>query len=115
MFMTEFRYDDWAAPEIARLQELFLEALENAAQLESAQGAHDRAVDLLRRAVLEDPLREGSYMQLMQELWLGGRRVEALRMYQTLRETLARTLDVEPQVRATRLYEAIRRDEAIAV
>jgi hypothetical protein len=36
-------------------------------------------------------------------------------LYQTLRETLARTLDVEPQARATRLYESIRRDEAIGV
>lgn len=91
MFVAEFRYDDWAAPDIARLQELFLEALENAAQLESAQAAHDRAVDLPRRATLEDPRREGSYMQLMRELWLGGRRVEALRSQQSVRETLART------------------------
>lgn len=114
MFLAEFRYDDWAAPDIARLQELFLGALEVAADLESAQGAHDRAVDLLRRSVLEDPLREGSYSQLMRELWLGGRRFEALRVYNNLRETLARALDIAPQARTTRLYEAIRRDERLA-
>lgn len=114
MFLAEFRYDDWAAPDIARLQELFLSALEVAAELESAQGAHDRAVDLLRRSVLEDPLREGSYSQLMRELWLGGRRFEALRAYNNLRESLARALDIAPQARTTRLYEAIRRDERMA-
>jgi DNA-binding SARP family transcriptional activator len=114
-FLTEFRYDDWAAAEIARLQELFLEALEHASSLESALGAHQRAIDLLRQAVREDPLREGSYVQLMRELWLGGRRVDALRVYHNLRETLARTLDVQPQAQTMRLYEAIRRDEAVAV
>jgi DNA-binding SARP family transcriptional activator len=110
-FLAEFRYDDWAAADVARLQDLFLGALEGAAELESGHGAHDRAVDLLRRTVLEDPLRERTYSQLMRELWLAGRRVEALRTYTNLRETLARDLDIKPHARTTRLYEAIRRDQ----
>ena len=114
MFLAEFRYDNWAAPDVARLQDLFVDALESAAELEAGQGAHDRAVDLLRRAVLEDPLRERSYSQLMRELWLGGRRIEALRVYNELREALARALDIEPRARTTRLYETIRRDERSA-
>jgi DNA-binding SARP family transcriptional activator len=114
MFLAEFRYDNWAAPDVARLQDLFVDALESAAELEAGQGAHDRAVDLLRRAVLEDPLRERSYSQLMRELWLGGRRIEALRVYNDLREALARALDIEPRARTTRLYETIRRDERSA-
>ncbi len=111
MFLSEFRHDDWAAPDIARLQDLFVDALESAAELQGDQGAHDRAVDLLRRAVLEDPLRERSYGRLMRELWLGGRRVEALRVYNDLCQSLSRSLDIAPGMRTTRLYEAIRRDE----
>jgi DNA-binding SARP family transcriptional activator len=114
MFLAEFRYDDWAVSDIARLQDLFVDALESAADLEGGQGAHDRAVELLRRAVLEDPLRERSYNHLMRELWLGGRRIEALRVYNDLRESLARALDLEPRTATTRLYEAIRRDERSA-
>ena len=114
-FLAEFRYDDWAAVEIARQQELFLQALEQAARLEGADGNYSRAIDLLRRATLEDPLHESSYSELMRYLWLEGRRTEALRTYQRLREVLARRLEVEPQAQTTRLYEAIRRDQAIAV
>jgi DNA-binding SARP family transcriptional activator len=114
MFLAEFRYDDWAIQDVDRLQDLFVGALEAAAELESAHGAHDRAVDYLRRAILEDPLRERSHSHLMRELWLGGRRVEALRAYDHLRQALARTLDIKPHARTTRLYEAIRRDQQSA-
>ena len=114
MFLAEFRYDDWATADVARLQELFVDALDSAAELEAGQGAHDRAVDLLRRAVLEDPLRERSYSQLMRQLWLSGRRIEALRVYNDLRDALARALDIEPRARTTRLYETIRCDERSA-
>jgi DNA-binding SARP family transcriptional activator len=114
-FLGEFRYDDWAAAEIARLQEAFLEALEEGARLEAEQGAYARAIDLLRRAVAEDPLHESSYVELMRSMWLDGRRTDAVRVYHRLREVLARKLGVEPQAQTTRLYEQIRRDEAVAV
>ena len=114
MFLAEFRHEDWAAPDVTRLQQLFVEALESAAELEGDQGGHDHAVDLLRRAILEDPLREHSYSHLMRQLWLGGRRIEALRVYNNLREALGRALEIEPRARTTRLYETILRDERSA-
>jgi DNA-binding SARP family transcriptional activator len=114
-FLAEFRYDDWAAVEIARQHELFLQVLEEGARLEASQGNYARAIDLLRKAVREDPLHESSYVDLMRYLWLAGQRTEALRTYHRLRDVLARRLEVEPQAQTTRLYEAIRRDEALAV
>jgi DNA-binding SARP family transcriptional activator len=114
-FLAEFRYDDWAAVEIARQHEVFLQALEESARLEGSQGNYARAIDLLRQAILEDPLHESSYVELMRYLWLEGKRTEALRTYHRLRDVLARRLEVEPQTQTTRLYEAIRRDEALAV
>jgi LuxR family maltose regulon positive regulatory protein len=114
-FLAEFRYDDWAAAEIARVNELYLVALEEAARLEESNGSYTRAIELLRAAVLEDPLHESSYTELMRCLWLDGRRTEALRVYHTLREVLQKRLEVEPQAQTTRLYEAIRHDQAIAV
>jgi DNA-binding SARP family transcriptional activator len=112
--LAEFRHDDWAATEIARQHELYLEVLEEAARLESSEGNVQRAIELLRIATVQDPLQESSYVELMRNLWSAGRRTEALRVYQRLREVLARRLDVEPQPRTTRLYEAIRRDQALA-
>jgi two-component SAPR family response regulator len=114
-FLAEFRYEDWAAVDIARHNELYLQALEEAAHLESLAGDFDRAIELLRQAVIEDPLREGSYVELMRFLGIKGQRTEALRTYHRLREVLARRLDVEPQAHTTRLYEAIRQDHVLAV
>ena len=70
---------------------------------------------MLRTAIYEDPLHERSYVELMRVLWLDGQRTEALRAYRHLREILAQRLEVEPQAQTTRLYEAIRRDEAVAM
>lgn len=114
-FLSEFRYDDWAAVEIARQHDLHLQALEQAARLEVAAGNYSRAIELSRRAIREDPLHESSYVELMRALWLHGRRTDALREYHRLREVLAKRLDVEPQTQTTQLYEAIRRDAAVAV
>ncbi len=114
-FLAEFRYDDWAADAIARINEVYLVALEEAARLEVSAGNFGRAIDLLRVAVLEDPLHESSYTELMRSLWLAGRRTEALRVYHQMRDILRKRLDVEPQAETTRLYEAIRHDQAIAV
>jgi two-component SAPR family response regulator len=113
-FLAEFRYDDWAAFEVARQQELYLDLLEEAASLESTRGNYAYATELLRLAIAVDPLREGSYVELMQTHWMQGRRTDALRVYQRLRDVLAKRLDVEPQLQTVRLAEAIRHDQALA-
>jgi DNA-binding SARP family transcriptional activator len=110
-FLVEFREDDWATPEATRVQELYLEALEDAARLHTARGEHGPAIDLLRQVVAADPLREATYVDLMRALWLSGQRTEALRIYQRLIDVLVRAFQVAPQPEATRLYEAIRAGE----
>ena len=114
-FLSEFRYDDWAAVEIARQHDLYLQALEEAARLEDSARNYAGAIELSRAAIREDPLHEASYVELMRALWLDGRRTDALREYHRLRELLAKRLQVEPQAQTTELYEAIRRETAIAV
>jgi DNA-binding SARP family transcriptional activator len=114
-FLSEFRYDDWAALEIARQHDLYLQALEEAAELEEREANYAGAIELSRNAIREDPLHESSYVALMRSLWLDRRRTDALRVYHHLRDVLAKQLDVEPQTQTTQLYEAIRRDQAIAV
>ena len=101
--------------EIARQHELYLQALEEAAQLEDSLSNYAAAIEFSRLAIREDPLQETSYYQLMHALWLDGRRTDALREYHRLREVLAKRLDIEPQAQTTQLYEAIRRGAAIAV
>ncbi len=115
MFLAEFRYDNWAKAEIGRQHELYLDVLEELARIEASQNNFHCSSELLRKATIEDPLHESSYVELMRNLWLEGRRTEALRVYACLRDILARRLDVEPQPQTNRLYEAIRRDQARAI
>src|SRR5581483_8949630 len=114
-FLPEFSAEDWAVAEATRLQELYLEALEDAAPLHAARGEYAMAVALLRRVIQEDPLREGAYASLMRVLVLEGKQAEALRTYQRRADVLARAFQVAPQREITRLYEAICRERAPSV
>lgn len=111
--LPEFRYDDWATNHIAAEREQYLQALEDAARLYGARGDHSRAIELLRRAAREDPLRESSAMQLMEWLSLRRDKAEALRVYTRLRDLLASRLQLEPDPKITALYHAIRRDRSM--
>jgi LuxR family maltose regulon positive regulatory protein len=111
--LPEFGYDDWAAREVAYEREQYLQALEDAAGLHGARGEYGRAVELLRRAAREDPLRESSTLQLMASLWRKGDAAEALRVYCRLRDVLASRLQLEPDPEITALYHAIRRDRSV--
>jgi DNA-binding SARP family transcriptional activator len=108
--LPEFRYDDWAVSEVDAVRDQYLQALEDAAQLYNTRGEYGRAVDLLKRAVREDILRESTTMQLMELLWRTGEHAQALRIYLRLQDALESQLHLEPDAKVTALYEAIRRD-----
>jgi DNA-binding SARP family transcriptional activator len=110
--LPEFRYDLWAASEITRVREQYLQSLEDAARLHGGRGESVRAVELLRLATREDPLRESSTLHLMEEPWRKGDHAEALRAYARLQNVLASRLQLEPDPKITDLYHAIRRDRA---
>jgi LuxR family maltose regulon positive regulatory protein len=110
--LPEFRYDDWASSHVGAEREQYLQALEDAARLHGAHGDDSRAIELLKRAAREDPLRESSAMQLMEWLSLRRNKTEALRVYARLRDALASKLQLEPDPKITALYHAIRRDRS---
>jgi LuxR family transcriptional regulator, maltose regulon positive regulatory protein len=110
--LPEFRYEEWARGEITETREQYLQALEDSARLHGAGREYSQAVELLKRAIREDPLRESSTRQLMEWLWRKGEPTEALRAYGRLQEVLARRLQLEPEPTVTALYEAIRRNRA---
>jgi len=111
--LPEFRYDDWASSHGVAEREQYLQALEDAARLHGARGDHARAIELLKRAAREDPLRESSAQQLMEWLSLKRDKTEALRVYTRLRNHLATKLQLEPNPVITALYHAIRSDHAV--
>ena len=105
--LVEFRYDDFAQSEIARLDELRLAALEERIEADLALGRQQELVVELEELVAEQPLRERLRGQLMLALYRSGRQAEALSTYQEGRRALAEELGLEPGEGLQRLERQI--------
>jgi DNA-binding SARP family transcriptional activator/tetratricopeptide (TPR) repeat protein len=109
--LVDFTYEPFAQVEIARLEELRIEALEERFDVELAQGRHAELVALLEAHVAEHPLRERPRGQLMVALYRCGRQVEALEVYRQTRQTLVDELGIEPGPTLRHLEAAILNQE----
>lgn len=86
----------FVGPEISRLEELHLRALEDHLDADLALGRHAEVIDELAAFVAENPLRERARGQLMVALYRAGRQAEALRAYGDGRRVLADELGIDP-------------------
>jgi DNA-binding SARP family transcriptional activator/Tfp pilus assembly protein PilF len=94
-----------------RLQEQYLQAVEQRIEAELQQGRHVEVVGELRGLVSEHPLRERLYGQLMTALFRCGQQGEALDAYQRLRRLLDDELGVEPEPALQQLHQALLRGD----
>ena len=101
-------YEEWSEGPRRELHLEFLAALEDLAGLLEARGNLDEAVDVVRRLIAAEPLREESHIAFMRLCALAGRRGEALRQYEYLTQVLESELGTEPSPEAQQLYEEIR-------
>src|SRR6266540_2447606 len=79
----------------------------------SSRCSIEGAVRAAGRLVAVDPLREEGNVLLIRLHVLAGRRGEALRRYEQLRELLEAELGVEPSPEAQRLYEEVRAGQTV--
>ncbi|MFQ5554605.1 MAG: BTAD domain-containing putative transcriptional regulator, partial [Acidimicrobiia bacterium] len=105
--LSDFQYEQWAQPEIARLEELRLGAVEDRIDADLAMGRHGDVTGELEAMVAEHPFRERFARQLMLALYRAGRQAEALRAYQRTREALVDQLGVEPSPDLQRVEQRI--------
>ena len=73
----DFAYDDFAGAEIARLEELRVQALETRIEADLQRGLSGELVGELEELVQHEPLRERPVVQLMHALYRAGRQAEA--------------------------------------
>jgi DNA-binding SARP family transcriptional activator len=111
--LADFAYESFAQPEIARLEESRLTAVEECIDAELELGEHARLVSELEALVRDHPLRERFLAELMLALYRSGRQADALGWVELaavvrpddVGSTLARALAVTPlraRVRARR-------------
>ncbi len=94
--LAEHRFDNFAHREIARLEELRLEAIEERLAADLARGRDADLVGELQTLVGEHPLRERLRAHLMVALYRTGRQAEALETMRTGRDRMVRELGLEP-------------------
>jgi WD40 repeat protein len=99
--------EPFAAPEIRRLEELHLRAIELAIDGDLAAGRAREVIPRLEALIAEDPLNERFHAQRVLALYRSGRQAEALDAYQQARETLIGEIGVEPGPELRRLQESI--------
>ncbi len=96
----------------ARLTELLLIAREERFEAELALGRHDVLVPRIEARLVDHPLRERLWRQLMTALYRSGRQAEALRAYQRARSVLVEELGLEPGPELRRVEAAIAAQDA---
>jgi DNA-binding SARP family transcriptional activator len=94
--LAEVAYHEFAQPEVRRLEELRLAALEARLDLELGLGEHGALIGELEALVAEHPGRERFAAQLMLALYRCGRQGDALDAYARTRTYLSRELGLEP-------------------
>ena len=109
--LVDFAYDPFAQAEIARLEELRLDAIEERLVADLALGGAADLVAELEALVRDNPLRERLRGQLMLALYRSGRQADALEVYRQTRETLDEELGLVPSPLLQRLQAAILRQE----
>ncbi|RAJ32039.1 transcriptional regulator [Kitasatospora sp. SolWspMP-SS2h] len=103
----EFADRAWAAPEIARLEELRTTAREFAIEADLAAGRARPAAQEAAALVEDHPLREQTWRLLALALWHSGRQADALAAIRRARTYFATELGLDPGPLLTTLESAI--------
>jgi DNA-binding SARP family transcriptional activator len=110
--LAEFAFEQFAQPEIRRLEELRLVAVEERIDADLELGRHGDVVGELEAIVAAHPLRETLRRQLMLALYRSGRQAEALDVYQDARARFVEELGIDPGPELRQLQAEILRHEA---
>jgi predicted ATPase/DNA-binding SARP family transcriptional activator len=105
--LFEFRDEQFASLEAARLAELRLAVVEEQIEAELELGRHVDVLPRLERLVADHPFRERPRAQLMLALYGAGRQAEALLSFQEGRELLVDELGIDPGPALQRLQRQI--------
>lgn len=105
--LEELRAEPFAQPEIRRLEEERLTALEDRIDADLELGHHAELVPELEELLARHPLRERFWAQLMLALYRARRQADALASYRRAHHTFVDELGIEPGVVLRELQRAI--------
>ena len=109
--LADIGYEAFAQPEIARLEQERVAALEDRIEADLGLGRHAVLVPELEAEVARHPLRERLRAQLMTALYGAGRQADALEAFHDARRTLLDELGIEPGPALRERHEQILRQD----
>ncbi|MGI5161347.1 BTAD domain-containing putative transcriptional regulator [Microbispora sp. CA-102843] len=112
---ADVRSEEWARPEIARLEQLRLDAIEGLSEAMLELGRHTDVVARLEPFVHDHPLRERAWELLALAHYRSGRQAAALECLRRVREVLAGELGIDPGPRLRELETAVLRQDAALI
>ena len=105
--LPQDRYEAWAEERRAQLRGVYISLLLELAGVYEERKEFGEAIEALGRVVAEDPTHEDAHAALIRLYALLGRRREALRQYERLREALFTEFGAEPEAATVHLHEEI--------
>lgn len=106
-YLEEF-YSDWCYLRREELRGKYIEALIRLADLYAGQGGYEEAIELYKKALVQDDYREDVHRRVMRCYALAGNRGAAIRHYQLLARFLEEDLGLGPMPETVALYQGIR-------
>src|SRR5215207_2955953 len=94
--LPEDRYEEWAEQRRQELRRMFLSLLVELATVHEERAEHGQGVEVLRRAVAEEPTLGEAHAGLMRLYALSGQEGEALAQYERLQEAMSKRLGTQP-------------------
>src|SRR5690606_4159182 len=108
-------FDNWQTLERERLRNVYREAALRGASLLEASGRYDEASKHLSAILEGDPLAEDVLQLYLRNLYLTGRRGDALQAYQRFEQFLDEELGMAPLQQTVELVETIRAAQPLDV
>lgn len=104
----EAAFEDWLSAQRSELHGLACGALKAQCERFVEERRHAEAIEVAKRLVTLDPLREEAHRHLMRLYHAAGDRTSALKQYHACVEILERELDVGPASETARLFDEIK-------
>ena len=105
--LEDFRYDDFAQADVARLEELRLVAIEDRIDADVRGMRHRNVLGGLEKLVVDHPHRERLVGLQMISLYRSGRQADALRAYERYRRTVGDELGILPTPELRHVQEQV--------
>lgn len=106
-YLEDEPYSEWAIPHRRHLRELLFDVLQASARLLRSSGDYEAAIRYDRRMLELDPCLEDVHRDLMELLCRSGKRIQALRQFESCRRALKEEFDSSPLLETEALYRSI--------